>query len=80
MVKKKKKKKKKKMVKPEMVFNMAGTKSFYQGELVSLFAAPLSRWIINIFQYSHALLAENFSPRTSSLSILIGKSVWYTID
>ena len=26
-----------------VVFNMAGTKSFYQGELVSLFAAPLSR-------------------------------------
>ena len=25
------------------VFNMAGTKSFYQCELVSLFAAPLSR-------------------------------------
>ena len=63
-----------------VAFNMAGTKSFYQGELVSLFAAPLSRWIINIFQYSHALLAENSSLRTNSLPILIGKSVWYTID
>ena len=60
-----------------VVFNMAGTKSFYQGEL---FAAPMSCWIINIFQYSHALLAENSSLRTSSLPILIGKSVWYTID
>ena len=42
-----------------VVFNMTGTKSFYQGELVSLFTAPLSRWMLNIFPYSQALLADN---------------------
>ena len=54
-----------------VVFNMAGTKSFFQGELVSLFAALSSRWILNIFPYSQALLAENSSLRTSGLPSLI---------
>ena len=51
-----------------VVFNMAGSKSFHQGELVSLFAAPMSR-ILNIFPCSQALLAEHSSLRTRACAV-----------